>query len=189
MHGTARFADIDLIALTELNGIVAKARRDSQAVDVSRIDARLLKNLPLDVRVVLAWDADNTDVDLHVIDPNGEEVYYGHNASYQGGTITPRRDRRLRPGGICAQARQAGQVPHRGQLLRPSPAGADERHRPDAVAVERLRDAGPAGPPHDRSASGASAASAIVVGEFEVGGKAALAAALSGAAGGVSASR
>jgi Ca-activated chloride channel homolog len=83
-----RFADIDLIALTELNGIVAKARRDSQAVDVSRIDARLLKNLPLDVRVVLAWDADNTDVDLHVIDPNGEEVYYGHNASYQGGAIS-----------------------------------------------------------------------------------------------------
>ncbi|MGH8797775.1 MAG: YfaP family protein, partial [Caldimonas sp.] len=39
-------------------------------------------------RVVLAWDADDTDVDLHVIDPNGEEVYYGHRASYQGGAIT-----------------------------------------------------------------------------------------------------
>jgi len=84
----ARFPDIDLIALTELNGIVDKARRDGQAVDVSRIDSRLLRNLPLDVRVVLAWDADNTDVDLHVIDPNGEEVYFGHNASYQGGAIT-----------------------------------------------------------------------------------------------------
>ena len=84
----ARFADIDLIALTELNGVVDKARRDGQAVDVARIEPRLLKNLPLDVRVVLAWDADNTDVDLHVIDPNGEEVYYGHNASYQGGAIT-----------------------------------------------------------------------------------------------------
>jgi Ca-activated chloride channel homolog len=83
-----RFADIDLIALGELNGVVDKARRDGKAVDVSRIDARLLRNLPLDVRVVLAWDADNTDVDLHVIDPNGEEVYFGHNASYQGGAIT-----------------------------------------------------------------------------------------------------
>ena len=84
----ARFADIDLIALAELNGVVDKARRDGKAIDVSRIDARLLKNLPLDVRVVLAWDADNTDVDLHVIDPNGEEVFFGHNASYQGGAIT-----------------------------------------------------------------------------------------------------
>ena len=52
------------------------------------IDRRLLRNLPLDLRVVLAWDADNTDVDLHVIDPNGEEVFYGHNLSYQGGTIS-----------------------------------------------------------------------------------------------------
>jgi tetratricopeptide (TPR) repeat protein len=84
----ARFADIDLIALTELNAVVDKARRDGRAVDVSAIDRRLLRNLPLDVRVVLAWDADNTDVDLHVIDPNGEEVFYGRNLSYQGGAIT-----------------------------------------------------------------------------------------------------
>ena len=84
----ARFPDIELIALEELNAIVAQSRPAGAGLDVSRIDRRLLKTLPLDLRVVLAWDADNTDVDLHVIDPNGEEVFYGHNASYQGGTIT-----------------------------------------------------------------------------------------------------
>lgn len=83
-----RFADIDLIALAELNSVVAKATREGKPVDTSAIEPRLLKNLPLDVRVILAWDADATDVDLHVIDPNGEEVYYGHNLSYQGGTIS-----------------------------------------------------------------------------------------------------
>lgn len=83
-----RFPDIDLIALTELNTVVDKARRAGKAVDTRSIDSRLLRNLPLDLRVVLAWDADNTDVDLHVIDPNGEEVFYGHQQSYQGGTIT-----------------------------------------------------------------------------------------------------
>ncbi|MDQ2733444.1 MAG: DUF2135 domain-containing protein [Pseudomonadota bacterium] len=84
----ARFADIDLIALNELNAVVAKAARDGRPVDVAKVEPRLLKNLPLDVRVVLAWDADATDVDLHVFDPNGEEVFYGHNLSYQGGTIS-----------------------------------------------------------------------------------------------------
>ena len=84
----ARFADIDLIALTELNAVVDKSRRDGRTLDVGAIDKRLLRSLPLDVRVVLAWDADNTDVDLHVVDANGEEVYYGHNLSYQGGAIT-----------------------------------------------------------------------------------------------------
>ena len=83
-----RFADIDLISLAELNSVVAKAAREGKPVDTSAIEPRLLKNLALDVRVVLAWDADATDVDLHVIDPNGEEVYYGHNLSYQGGTIS-----------------------------------------------------------------------------------------------------
>ncbi|MEO8186907.1 MAG: VIT domain-containing protein, partial [Burkholderiaceae bacterium] len=83
-----RFADIDLITLTELNAVVADAERAGKPVDVSAIEPRLLKHLPLDVRVVLAWDADATDVDLHVIDPNGEEVFYGRNLSYQGGAIT-----------------------------------------------------------------------------------------------------
>ncbi len=84
----SRFADADLIALAELNAVVAEAERAGKPVDVSAIEPRLLKNLTLDVRVVLAWDADATDVDLHVIDPNGEEVFYGRNLSYQGGAIT-----------------------------------------------------------------------------------------------------
>ena len=84
----SRFADADLIALAELNAVVAEAERAGKPVDVSAVEPRLLKNLPLDVRVVLAWDADATDVDLHVIDPNGDEVFYGRNLSYQGGAIT-----------------------------------------------------------------------------------------------------
>jgi Ca-activated chloride channel family protein len=84
----SRFPDIDLIALTELNSVVDEAARAARPLDTSFVEPKLLRNLPLDLRVVLAWDADNTDVDLHVIDPNGEEVYYGHNASYQGGAIT-----------------------------------------------------------------------------------------------------
>lgn len=79
-----RFADIDLIALAELNAFVAR----TPGLDVSRIDPRLAHNLPLDVRAVLAWDADNTDIDLWVIDPNGEAAYYGHKLSYQGGLMS-----------------------------------------------------------------------------------------------------
>ena len=35
----------------------------------------------LDVFVWLGWDTDHTDVDLHVLEPTGEEVYYSHNRS------------------------------------------------------------------------------------------------------------
>jgi len=83
-----RFPDIDLIALAELNGVVARVTREDRPVDVAAIDPRLLRNLPLEVRVVLAWDADAADVDLHVIDPNGDEVYFGRSLSWQGGMIS-----------------------------------------------------------------------------------------------------
>ncbi len=82
-HG--RFPEIELVTLAELNAIVATA---GQPLDTSRIDARLLRNLPLDLRVVLAWDADNTDIDLWVTDPNGEKAFYGNPLSYQGGRMS-----------------------------------------------------------------------------------------------------
>ena len=39
-----------------------------------------------DVQVTLSWDADS-DVDVHVIDPAGEEIYYGHRRSASGGEL------------------------------------------------------------------------------------------------------
>ena len=44
-------------------------------VDLERRDA---------LRVTLAWDADGNDVDLHVVDPAGEEAYYAHPRTAQG---------------------------------------------------------------------------------------------------------
>lgn len=84
-----RFPDIELIALGELNAINAGVAAAGQpALDTSAMDTRLLRNLPLDVRAVLSWDADNTDIDLWVIDPNGERAYYGRQLTYQGGRMS-----------------------------------------------------------------------------------------------------
>jgi tetratricopeptide (TPR) repeat protein len=86
-HG--RFPEIELIALAELNAIAAEAARSGKPVDLSRVDPRLRQNLTLDIRVVATWDADNTDIDLWVTDPNGEKAYYGHRYTYQGGRMSP----------------------------------------------------------------------------------------------------
>ena len=80
----ARFPEIELIAIAEINAIIATG----PPLDVRRIDPRLLKNLPLDLRVVMSWDADNTDIDLWVTDPHGEKCYYGHALTYQGGMMS-----------------------------------------------------------------------------------------------------
>jgi len=39
-----------------------------------------------DVQVTLSWDADS-DTDLHVIDPSGEEVFYAHRSAASGGAL------------------------------------------------------------------------------------------------------
>ena len=39
-----------------------------------------------DVQVTLSWDADS-NVDLHVVDPSGEEIYFGNRMSASGGNL------------------------------------------------------------------------------------------------------
>jgi Ca-activated chloride channel homolog len=81
----SRFAEIELVALNELNQIIATS---PTPLDTAFVDRRLLRNLPLDLRVALAWDSDNSDMDLWVTDPNGEKCYYAHPLTYQGGLIS-----------------------------------------------------------------------------------------------------
>ncbi|PII21483.1 trypsin [Stenotrophomonas sp. LMG 10879] len=81
----ARFDGIALIALDELTNLVAGS---TPRLDTQGIDPRLLQAMPLDLRVVLAWDADNSDMDLWVTDPNGERAYYGNRLTYQGGQMS-----------------------------------------------------------------------------------------------------
>ena len=40
-----------------------------------------------DIKVYLTWDTDRTDVDLWVINPKGEEVFYSHRKGAFGGTL------------------------------------------------------------------------------------------------------
>jgi tetratricopeptide (TPR) repeat protein len=80
-----RFPEIELIALAEMNAIIATS---AEPLNTARIDPRLLKNLPLDLRATLSWDTDNSDIDLWVTDPNGERAYYGNPLSYQGGRMS-----------------------------------------------------------------------------------------------------
>lgn len=41
-----------------------------------------------DLLVLMAWNTDNSDMDLHVIEPTGEECYYQHKTTKSGGAIT-----------------------------------------------------------------------------------------------------
>ncbi len=120
----ARFPDIDQIALAELNALIERAAHAGTPLQTAAFDARLLRNLPVDLRITLAWDADNTDIDLWVIDPNGERAYYGHPLTRQGGRMSQDATggygpeefvlRDAKPGRYTVQAQFYG---HRQQVL------------------------------------------------------------------------
>ena len=41
-----------------------------------------------DLVITMMWNTDRTDVDLHIVEPSGEECYYEHPRTAQGGQIT-----------------------------------------------------------------------------------------------------
>lgn len=52
-----------------------EARARDHRVDLDRADA---------LRVTLVWETDANDVDLHVVDPSGEQCFYGHSSTRSG---------------------------------------------------------------------------------------------------------
>jgi uncharacterized protein YfaP (DUF2135 family) len=44
--------------------------------------------MPLDVRITIDWSSNENDIDLWVIDPNGEKCYYKNKRTKMGGKIT-----------------------------------------------------------------------------------------------------
>lgn len=80
-----RFPEIQMVVLNELNALVA---RKGASLDLSAIDERLLKKLDCDLRIVLTWDADNTDIDLWVDGPAGERCDYNYNRTMSGGRMS-----------------------------------------------------------------------------------------------------
>jgi len=86
----ARNDEIELPTLEEMNALIAwiHTQKWNKTPVIPELDERLLKNMDDDVRIVMSWDADSTDIDLHVVEPTGEEVFYQHNRSMSGGLLS-----------------------------------------------------------------------------------------------------
>jgi tetratricopeptide (TPR) repeat protein len=80
--------------LPEINSLIA-LKKDK--IDHSRIPKNILTNMPVDIRVVLNWNMNNTDIDLWVTDPDNEKCYYSHRNTAIGGRISQDFTRGLGP--------------------------------------------------------------------------------------------
>ena len=79
------YPGIEEIIVTEINELIAQ---HGEMLNISKIDKSLIKEMPVDVRVVLNWNMNATDIDLWVIDPNYEKCFYSHTLTAIGGRIS-----------------------------------------------------------------------------------------------------
>lgn len=79
-----RFDSVKQIVFVEMNNLIAL----NPKLDLSGIDKELIFAMPVDIRVVLGWSTDNTDIDIHVTDPYGEEAFYGNKLTRIGARVS-----------------------------------------------------------------------------------------------------
>ena len=81
---------IGLFAVEEYNVLRAWANAQTwdEAPDLPSLGRDLEGVLDCDLRITLAWDADETDVDIHVTEPSGEEAYFGNRHTFSGGRVS-----------------------------------------------------------------------------------------------------
>lgn len=80
------YVGIELISLMDANALLPRYRALGGRAEI--IDRRLIALLDVDVRVLLEWSSGNNDIDLHVVEPTGEKVFYGNRLSRAGGRIS-----------------------------------------------------------------------------------------------------
>ena len=83
---TALLSFAPTVALTEFELLFAVADPSGVVGPFARLSTNVRAVGTGDVQVTLSWDTE-ADVDLHVVDPRGEEIYYGHKQSASGGEL------------------------------------------------------------------------------------------------------
>ncbi len=92
-----RFGDYELIhKLDYANFLKQSLAPESKQQYYAQAYAKLkLKTLSREINltgsdliIAISWNSDRTDIDLHVIEPSGEECYYRHNKTQSGGFLT-----------------------------------------------------------------------------------------------------
>lgn len=82
----ARYSGIELIALMDANRLIPRYRA-AGGTDVP-LDPRLIALLDTDIRVLIEWNTEATDIDLWVDEPSGERAIYSNPRTAIGGRLS-----------------------------------------------------------------------------------------------------
>jgi hypothetical protein len=76
---------IEEVIVCEINNLISRHKKE---LDLQAIHPQIIADLPVDIRVVINWNKNHTDIDLWVTDPNGIKCFYHHPRTSSGGRIS-----------------------------------------------------------------------------------------------------
>ncbi|SFZ91751.1 TonB-dependent outer membrane receptor, SusC/RagA subfamily, signature region [Flaviramulus basaltis] len=79
-----KFDGIQKITKNEINKLI----QNNLKINKENLNERKEVNTTFDVRILIDWNHNDTDIDLHIIDPNLEECFYSHSKTKIGGELS-----------------------------------------------------------------------------------------------------
>jgi tetratricopeptide (TPR) repeat protein len=79
------FKGLKDITINEMRNII---HTNNISYDIEGFPLKVSHNYDMDIRVVIDWNHNDTDIDLHIIDPNLEECSYTYTKTKSGGEIS-----------------------------------------------------------------------------------------------------
>ncbi|MFH6993103.1 VIT domain-containing protein [Flavobacterium sp. FlaQc-48] len=76
----SHYEGVEDIILMDLNRMIM----EHTGLKTEKLDKKYLDKMPVDIRIIMNWNQMDVDLDLHVIEPNGEECYYSHTSTEAG---------------------------------------------------------------------------------------------------------
>lgn len=77
---SGQYEGVEDIILMDINRLMM----EHNGLKTGKLDKKYLEKMPVDIRIIMNWNLMDVDLDLHIIEPTGEECYYSHTSTAAG---------------------------------------------------------------------------------------------------------
>ena len=81
---SGQYEGVEDIILMDINRLMT----EHPNLKTGKLNKKYLTKMPVDIRIIMNWNLMDVDLDLHVIEPTGEECYYAHTSTKIGGRFS-----------------------------------------------------------------------------------------------------
>ena len=81
---SGQYQGVEDIILMDLNRMLI----EHTDLKTGKLDKKYLDKMLIDIRIIMNWNLMDVDLDLHIIEPTGEECYYGHKVTESGASFS-----------------------------------------------------------------------------------------------------